>query len=147
MRQQVIAALVVGSLVIGAVAGCASSTEYTVRGSEKSVGVDGTITIAPQSEDVNLVAVELVNLPPPERHDKTKKAFVVWITPADGVTIRAGRLAYDAKTRIGTLQATTPNDVVFVQVTAEEDSTVAKPSDFVLVAKHVTLKRPDTATQ
>lgn len=147
MRQQVIAALVVGSLGFGGVAACASSSEYTVRGSEKSVGVDGTITIQPQSEDVNVVSVELVNLPPPERHDKTKKVFVVWLTPVDGTTIRAGRLSYDPKTRVGTLQATTPNDVVFVQVTAEEESIAPKPSDFVVVSKHVTLKRPEAASQ
>ncbi len=143
MRQHLIAGLIA---LAGTIPACAQTNQYTVRGSDKSVGVDGVITIKPQSEDVNVVSVELVNLPPPERHDKSKKVFVVWITTPDGTPIRAGRLAYDADARIGTLQATTPNDQVFVQVTAEEDSVVAKPSDFVLVSKHVALRREGTVS-
>lgn len=120
---------------------CAQNTQYLVRGTDRSVGIDGVITIQPQSEDVNLVEVELVNLPPPERHDRDRTAFVVWLTPLDGIPIRAGRLAYDADSRAGSLSATTPNDQVFVQVTAEEISSVETPSDFVLVSKHVALTR------
>lgn len=142
MRQHLVAGIIALS---GALPACAHNTQYTVRGTDRSVGVDGVITIKPHSEDVNLVAVELVNLPPPERHDKGKKAFIVWITPVDGQPIRAGRLAYDPDTRVGTLEATTPNDQVFVQVTAEEASVVEKPSDFVLVSKHVVLKREGIA--
>jgi hypothetical protein len=138
MRQHLIAGLIA---VAGLVPACAQNNQYLVRGTDRSVGVDGVITIKPQSEDVNVVSVELVNLPPPERHDKAKKAFVVWITATDGTPIRAGRLTYDSQARIGTLQATTPNDQVFVQVTAEEDSAAPKPSDFVLISKHVVLKR------
>lgn len=142
MRHQIIA----GLIALAGTTACAQTNQYTVRGSDKSVGVDGVITIKPQSEDVNVVSVELVNLPPPERHEKGKKVFVVWITTPDGTPIRAGRLAYDANARVGTLQATTPNDQVFVQVTAEEDSAVAKPSDFVLVSKHVALRREGTVS-
>lgn len=140
MREFLIAVSLAAPLMTAV--GCGSSAQYVVRGTEKSVGVDGTITIQPQSEDVNVVSVELVNLPPPERHDKTKKVFVVWLTPTDGAPIRAGRLAYDSDSRAGRLMATTPNDQVFVQVTAEEDSTATKPSDFVVISKHVVLKRP-----
>ena len=143
MRKLIIAGLIAAPATI--VSGCGSSAQYVVRGTEKSVGVDGTITIKPQSEDVNVVSVDLVNLPPPERHDKTKKVFVVWLTPTDGAPIRAGRLAYDSDARAGRLIATTPNDQVFVQVTAEEDSGATKPSDFVVISKHVVLKRPGTS--
>jgi len=138
MRQHLIAALIA---LAGFAPACGSSANYVVVGTDRSVGVDGVITIKPQSEDVNVVSVELVNLPPPERHDRSKRAFVVWLTPVDGNPIRAGRLAYDSEARSGTLQATTPNDQVFVQVTAEEDSAAAKPSEFVVISKHVVLKR------
>lgn len=142
MRQLIIASLIAAPAVVS---GCGNTAQYLVRGTEKSVGVDGTITIKPQSEDVNVVSVDLVNLPPPERHDKTKKVFVVWLTPVDGAPVRAGRLAYDSDARAGQLMATTPNDQVFVQVTAEEDSMATKPSDFVVISKHVVLKRPGTS--
>lgn len=144
MRKHIIAGLIATS---GAFAACGGSAQYVVRGTEKSIGVDGLITIQPQAEDVNVVSVELMNLPPPERHDKNKKAFVVWLTPVDGAPIRAGRLAYDPDARIGKLQATTPNDQVFVQVTAEEDSTAGKPSDFVVISKHVVLKRSGSSSE
>ena len=145
MRNWMIAgALMAMGTSVGA--GCATATtEYVVRGSDRSVGVDGVIGIHTEQEDVNIVSVELTNLPPPERHDPTKKAFVVWLTPKDGAVIKAGRLAYDADGRKGVLHATTPNDEVFVQVTIEENSAVAQPSDFVLVAKHVQLKRSTDA--
>ncbi len=137
--------MIAGSLLAtgtGMGAGCATvATEYVVRGSDRSVGVDGVIGIHTEREDVNVVSVELVNLPPPERHDPTRRAFVVWITPTDGGVIKAGRLAYDADSRKGVLHATTPNDEVFVQVTIEENSAVTQPSEFVLISKNVMLKR------
>jgi len=142
MRKHIIAGLIAAATPLAA---CGNSAQYVVRGTEKSIGIDGTITIQPQSEDVNVVSVELVNLPPPDRHEKSKKAFVVWLTPTDGAPIRAGRLAYDSDARMGRLMATTPNDQVFVQVTAEVDSMVVKPSDFVVISKHVVLKRPGVA--
>lgn len=129
-------------------AACSSNAEYVVQGTERSVGIDGTITITPQQEDVNLITVDLVNLPPPDRHEKNKKFFVVWLTPFDGSLVKAGRLAYDAAARHGVLIATIPNDQVFVQVTAESTPDAKTPSDFVVVSKHVELKRsggPDTA--
>lgn len=144
MKKLIIASLIAAPAGLGA---CGNTAQYMVRGTEKSIGVDGTITIAPQAEDVNLVSVDLVNLPPPERHDRNKKAFVVWLTPVDGTPIRAGRLSYDPGARSGRLKVTTPNDQVFVQVTAEADATPAKPSDFVVVSKHVVLKRGGTSEQ
>lgn len=129
-----------------AVSGCGTRAEYVVQGTERSIGVDGTIVITPHLEDINLVDIELINLPPPERHESTKKTFVVWLTPQDGAPIRAGRLAYDPDDRRGILQAMTPNDAVFVQVTAEESSDVAKPSDFVVISRHVVLRRSRTAS-
>jgi hypothetical protein len=148
MRKHIIAGLIATA---GGLPACASSVSYVVRGTERSIGVDGLITIEPQSEDVNLVSVDLVNLPPPERHDRRKRVFVVWLTPVDSVNnaekkpIRAGRLAYDAGARAGHLRATTPNDLVYVQITAEEDSAAESPSDFVVISKQVTLKRPGDA--
>ena len=140
--RKIIGFAIAGALGSGALASaCGGSAEYVVRGTEKSVGVDGMISIAPQQEDVNLITVDLVNLPPPERHDKDKKFFVVWMTPFDGQVIKAGRLAYDADARRGVLTATIPNDEVFVQVTAEAVPDATKPSDFVVISKHVTLKR------
>lgn len=144
MRQHIIAGLIAAASLASA---CGGGAQYVVRGTDRSVGVDGVISIESQAEDVNVVSVELVNLPPPERHDKAKKAFVVWLTPADGEPIRAGRLAYDSQARIGKLQATTPNDQVFVQVTAEEDSTAPQPSDFVVISRHVVLKRPGAQSE
>ena len=70
---------------------CGGGAEFVVRGTEKSVGVDGVIQITHQQEDVNLVTVDLVNLPPAERHERSKKYFIVWLTPADGQVIKAGR--------------------------------------------------------
>lgn len=144
MRQKVIAGLIAVSGA-AAIAGCGTRAEYLVQGTERSIGVDGIITITPHQEDVNLVNIELINLPPPERHDRMKKAFVVWLTPQDGPAIRAGRLAYDPESRRGVLQAMTPNDAVYVQITAEDASDVAKPSDYVVVSRHVVLKRQNTA--
>lgn len=126
--------------LLGTGAACGGASQYVVTGTEKSVGVDGVIEITRSQEDVNEVSVLLVNLPPPERHDKGLKVFVVWLTPKDGEPVKAGRLAYDSEGRRGSLRATTPNDQVYVQVTAESSSRVAKPSDFVVVSKHVTLK-------
>ena len=65
-------------MLAGAVTACGSSRTFTVQGTEKSIGVDGTIEIRRQVEDINVVYVDLVNLPPPERHDQKKRAFVVW---------------------------------------------------------------------
>jgi hypothetical protein len=144
MRQKVIASLIAISGAATA-SGCGTRAEYLVQGTERSIGVDGLITITPHQEDVNLVQVELINLPPPERHDRMKRAFVVWLTPQDGAPIRAGRLAYDRESRRGVLQAMTPNDALFVQITAEDASDVTKPSDFVVVSRHVVLKRENTA--
>jgi hypothetical protein len=128
-----------------ALGACATRAEYVVEGTERSIGVDGLITIAPQAEDVNRVKVELEHLPPPERHDRRMRTFVVWLTPPDGATVRAGRLAYDRDSREGRLEATTPNDAVHVQVTAERESDVNAPSDVVVVSRHVVLTRSRTA--
>jgi|GEM_PF-1558511 len=125
--------------------GCGTRAEYMVQGTERSIGVDGLIVIEPHQEDVNRLHIELVNLPPPERHGVGKRAFVVWLTPQDGVPIRAGRLAYDPDDRVGFLEAMTPNDAVFVQITAESASDVPEPSDYVVISRHVVLKRPKTA--
>jgi len=145
MRYRILAsALALAPLTFGSA--CGTRAEYLVQGTERSIGVDGVITIKPHQEDINLLNVELVNLPPPERHDVTKKTFVVWLTPPDGPPIRAGRLAYDASSRRGSLQAMTPNDAVFVEVTAERNSDVTAPSDFVVISRHVVLKRSSTAS-
>ncbi len=143
MHKHIIAGLIA---TVSAAPACTTTASYVVRGTERSIGVDGLITIAPQSEDVNVVSVELVNLPPPERHERKKKVFVVWLTPLGGKPVRAGRLAYDPGSRMGELRATTPNDQVYVQVTAEEDSSVEGPSDFVVISKQVVLKRQNDAT-
>jgi len=129
------------ALGLAAAPGCGGGAEFVVRGTEKSVGVDGTIQITHQQEDVNLVTVDLVNLPPAERHDRNKKYFIVWLTPTDGAVIKAGRLAYDPEARRGVLRATIPTDQVFVQVTAEAQPDAATPSDFVVISKHVSIKR------
>jgi len=126
--------------------GCGLSSEYTVQGTERSVGVDGVIEITRKVEDVNVVNVALVNLPPPERHQQGLKAFVVWLTPEDGEPIRAGRLRYDPGARRGSLRVTTPNDQVFVQVTAERSSRVPAPGDFVVISSHVALRGAASAS-
>lgn len=137
--------IIAGVIATAAVAGCGTRAEYMVQGTERSIGVDGLIVIEPHLEDVNRLRIELVNLPPPERHGGSKRAFVVWLTPQDGTPIRAGRLAYDAEDRVGHLEAMTPNDAVFVQITAEATSDVSEPSDYVVISRHVVLKRARTA--
>ena len=143
--RQVALGLALLALVPSSVAttGCGPANQYVVRGTERSVGVDGIIEITRTASDVNVVTVNLVNLPPPERHDRDKKTFVVWITPKDGAPIRAGSLDYDASNRRGSLRVTTPNDEVFVQVTAETGPRASAPSDFIVVSRHVTLKTGD----
>ncbi|MCB9732415.1 MAG: hypothetical protein H6745_07380 [Deltaproteobacteria bacterium] len=138
MRKRLVLAGVVAALAVP-VGACSTSSEYVVQGTEKSVGCDGVIEITRDQEDVNVVNVVVVNLPPPERHQKNLRAFVVWLTAKDGAPVRAGRLAYDPDARRGTLRVTTPNDQVFVQITAETSSRVDKPSEFVIMSKHVTL--------
>jgi hypothetical protein len=133
-----LAALLIASQPL---AGCATRAEYVVEGTERSIGVDGLITIAPLAEDVNRVKVDLEHLPPPERHDRRARVFVVWLTPPDSAPIRAGRLAYDRDARRGSLEATTPNDAVHVQVTAEPTSDVGAPSEVVVVSRQVVLTR------
>jgi hypothetical protein len=124
-----------------ALAACATRAEYVVEGTERSVGVDGLITISPLRADVNHVRVELEHLPPPERHDRRARVFVVWLTPPDGAAIRAGRLAYDRDSRRGLLEATTPNDAIHVRVTAERESAPTTPSEAVVVSRNVVLTR------
>ncbi|MCC6621561.1 MAG: hypothetical protein IT385_09930 [Deltaproteobacteria bacterium] len=143
MRKQLVVWMSRALVVTGGLAGaaCGGGSEFVVRGTEKSVGIDGVIAMTHQQEDVNLVTVDLVNLPPAERHDRNKKYFIVWLTPAEGTVIKAGRLAYDADARRGVLRATIPTDQVFVQVTAESLPDAATPSDFVIVSKHVSIKR------
>lgn len=152
MRKQLMvwmsrALVVTGGLTPVALSACGGGAEFVVRGTEKSVGVDGVIAITHQQEDVNLVTVDLVNLPPAERHDRNKKYFIVWLTPADGQVIKAGRLAYDADARRGVLRATIPTDQVFVQVTAESLPDAATPSDFVVISKHVSIKRSEDGAE
>lgn len=138
MRKRLVLAGVLATLAIP-VGACSTSSEYVVQGTEKSVGCDGVIEITRDQADVNMVNVVVVNLPPPERHQKNLRAFVVWLTAKDGVAVRAGRLTYDPDARRGTLRVTTPNDQVFVQITAEASSRVDKPSEFVIMSKHVAL--------
>ncbi len=129
--------------VIGAMTmGCGLSQRTAVQGTTKSVGTDAVIEIVHLEEDVNMVKVELINLPPPERHKEGLKHFVVWIKPLTqgAVAIKAGRLAYDAEARTGVLEATTPNHELYVQVTAEETSKVTKPGSFLVLDGHVVLK-------
>lgn len=131
--------------LLSPVGACGGAGQFVVTGTERSVGVDGVIEIVRQQEDINVIDVVLINLPPPERHEKGRKHFVVWLTPKDGQPIRAGRLSYDPDARRGTLRATTPNDQVFVQVTAESTSRINQPSDFVVISRHVSLKGEATA--
>lgn len=128
-------------------AACGSGKAFYAHGTSASVGVDALIEIEQQSEDVHIVNVDLMNLPPPERHDPNKRAFVVWVTPssrvgdsfvpAGNMAQRMGRLAYNPDERRGTLTCTTPNEAVFIQVTAEDSANPAAPSPMVVVSKHV----------
>ncbi len=129
-------------------AACGSGKAFYAHGTSTSVGVDALIEIEQQSEDVHVVNVDLMNLPPPERHDPNMRNFVVWVTPsartgdsflpaANYAPQRMGRLAYNPDERRGTLSCTTPNEAVFIQVTVEDTPNPAAPSQMVVVNKHV----------
>lgn len=116
--------------------GCGGPSEYIITGTERSAGTDGLVTVE-VIEGNRMVTVVMEHLPPASRVSETATLYVVWIKPQGGTPSMAGRLEYDDDERTGTMRATTPHTNFELLITAENDATVAAPSDIVVARQRV----------
>ncbi len=116
---------------------CGGSHKYSVVGTPKASGADGTVEVEKLEGDNLMVTINLEHLPPPERIAEGKKNFVAWFQPNNGIPVRAGALAYDEDTRVGNLMATTTEKRFRLLVTAEEASNPTSPSDIIVTEQLV----------
>jgi len=134
-RSRPVAALWLAALSI---VSCGGGTRLIVLGTARAPSTSGVIEVDELSGARTLVAIHMEHLHPPERLDEGLTSYVVWFE-ADGSAVRAGALDYDESNRTGDLSGTSNSRKFSVKITAEAKSDVAKPSDFVIAQKDITI--------
>ena len=117
-------------------AGCGSQ-EYTVVGTARAAGAEGTIQVEEIEEGNSLVTIEMAHLPPPDRLAKEHKVYVVWFQEPNGQPQKAGRLSYDPDSREGSMMATSPLNQFTVKISAEKNANVPAPSDIIVAQRKI----------
>ncbi|MEQ9074656.1 MAG: anti-sigma factor [Sandaracinaceae bacterium] len=101
-----------------ALVGCGGSS-YHLMGRGQAAGTDAQLQVASVAGDNRRVDLDVQHLPPPNRLGAGFETYHVWIAPAGGTPVLAGRLHYDADDRRGRLTTITPHDNFRIMVTPE----------------------------
>ncbi|MEC7518316.1 MAG: anti-sigma factor [Myxococcota bacterium] len=101
-----------------ALAGCGGSA-YQLQGQGPAIGTDAELEVASVAGDNRRIELDVRHLPPPNRLGASFETYHVWIAPAGGTPVLAGRLQYDAGDRRGRLTTITPHDRFRLMVTPE----------------------------
>jgi hypothetical protein len=137
--------LVLGLLICASLglpcAGCVQSSQnYPLRSALAGAqGVRGSVSVERVEGGQRLVAVELHELPAPERLGPGLTEFVLWLKAPSGSYRKAGALAYDRTQRSGSLLATTTLAAFTLQVTGERGPGVTGPSDVLLTEREISI--------
>ena len=104
--------------------------KYQVKGTPQATGADAMVTAdVKKDQNVSLVEIKAVNLPPPDRVMAGSQHFVAWQRKnSDTTWNRIGALAYDADKRTGFLEVTVPEVLFELEITAEAQVSPASPS-------------------
>ena len=104
--------------------------KYQVKGTPQATGADAMVTAdVKKDQNVSLVEIKAVNLPPPDRVMAGSQHFVAWQRKnSDTTWNRIGALAYDADKRTGFLEVTVPEVLFDLEITAEAQVSPASPS-------------------
>ncbi|AUX40035.1 hypothetical protein SOCE26_014300 [Sorangium cellulosum] len=132
--------LAVVAFACAMMAGCGGPLRYTPPGIGKAPGADAVIVA-----DVNFDAamtrldINVKDLPPPERLDTSKSAFVVWARPDnDSPWQRVGALNYDTDDRTGKLKdVSVPMTRFELVISLENTSNPESPSSELVIKQDV----------
>ncbi|WP_437678379.1 hypothetical protein [Sorangium sp. So ce131] len=132
--------LAVVAFACAMMAGCGGPLRYTPQGMGKAPGADAVIVA-----DVNFDAamtrldINVKDLPPPERLDNSKSAFVVWARPdSDSPWQRIGALKYDVDDRTGKLKdVSVPMTRFELVISLENTSNPESPSSELVIKQDV----------
>ncbi|MGE0790539.1 MAG: hypothetical protein AB7S26_32980 [Sandaracinaceae bacterium] len=135
LRGAALALLLCG---LASVAGCGGgSWSYSVVGTARDPGAEGTLQIERIEGGNRLVTASLSHLSPPARLGDGLTEVVMWFRDERGHSTKAGRVEYDEGSRTGRATATTPLTRFSVVITVERDFEVVEPSENVLFRQDV----------
>ena len=131
------AAVLASLLALCSMLACGGPEEYTVVGTARAAGTDGSIQVEEIEGGNRLVTISLQHLPPPSRMGDDRSVYAAWFIASNAPATKAGNLEFDEDTREARLMATTPLAEFTVRVTAEVDENAGQPSDIVVVERRV----------
>jgi hypothetical protein len=99
--------------------------------------VQGSVSVERMEGGQHLVAVELHELPAPERLRPGLTDFVLWLKAPSGSYAKAGPLQHDRAQRSAKLLATTTLTAFTLQVTGERGAGLDAPSDVLLTQREI----------
>ncbi len=129
--------LLAALLLCAPVLGACGPTTLMLTGTDRVAGADGELIIEDISGGNKLVTIELEHVPPPGRLGDGLTTYIMWFVPSGQAPAMASVLEFDEDDRIAIGTATTPAAEFEVLVTAEQDRTVAAPSDVVIARRSV----------
>ena len=117
--------------------GCARKGNYSIIGSSRAAGADGTVHVETVEGGNRLVVVSMEHLPPPERLSPAMSTYTVWFVPANSYPVKAGNMTFSRRSRQGRIVATTPHKEFVVRLTAEPSKQVNEPGELVVAERHI----------
>lgn len=129
-------AFLVGAVLLGA--GCAST--FPLTPSARTPAAIGSAKVSQDSQGNTDLAIKVNYLPKPVDLGSNLTTFVVWSVADQGARVRnMGKLKID-NDREGSVDLVTPLSAFRIVVTAEENGSVEKPSEYVILNGDVSRK-------
>lgn len=116
---------------------CGADGRYIVIGNASAPSTSGVVEVDALDGDSTQVAIHFEALHAPSRLGDGLKVYMVWFEPLSGSAVRAGELRYDTEARTGDLSQTSPFRQFTLKITAERDTRVSSPSNFVVASQRI----------
>jgi hypothetical protein len=118
--------------------GC-GTLKYVVPSSAVAPGADAkVIADVHEKQNQTLLEVQVKNLVPPARVSADAAAYVAWYRrDQNAAWSRIGALAYDDRSREGSLTGSVPELAFYFQISAEPAGSPVAPSSIVMFSQHI----------
>lgn len=149
-RVPAIALMLVASVALLAGCGMTSSSsqpDITLEPESRTPAAIGMAEVRQDSNDNNVLHVEVQHMPPPENLAPDRSTFVVWVQPTDtGLYYNVGSLQLDEE-RSAEIDVVTAFEDFDVIVTAEADPQALSPSEYVVLRTTVSNGEPSRMSE
>lgn len=131
--------LTVSAALIAVAAGCGGALKYQLQGSDLSPGADADLVADVDIQrNVTNIGLAVNHLTPAERVLEGGTAYVVWARRDDQVPwVRLGALELSDEGRKGAAKLTISETSFDLEVTAEQNATVASPSGKTVLSQRI----------